>query len=586
MRVFVILNQGKGCLPFEIHPGEALLFGRSAHCDIVINDARASREHCQVVMVGLKEGWSVNDLGSANGTYVGGFRIRGPTMLPFGKSLFICGREVVFEPFDGLNHPFRRCGGCGNLVRKDLLANSGQKGMPRNLCQDCRKAIRSGGTRRAGKEAERTMRSLSFSVDELAGMGRKRKIFATEPTYSVKGYSIRERVADDKTGAVYLGRHEASGEEVIIRTLDIDQESQASFLDEVQAVASINHPSMVRIIDFGKSKGFYFLAQEHVPGVDMRSHVKGHGPLGLDEALKAVKQISSVLGAHHAKGVVHVNLKPANILRTKDGRYLLSEFGLAKLISKMRSDLTGSGVAFRTVRYSSPERLRHDGPLDGRADIYSLGATLAFFVTGSSPFQGVNAFDVENRDPAEVVGNLRKQLQAPEAFFDLLTRMLAIERDDRPADSSELIKLIGKVEGALQSALFEKPESDEESSVRGAFQGHDQLLKVLFKLEKARVSGEFRMRGIFGLRTIDGQLWLKDGTIVWAQQKARRGLEAAKELLGLENGTYVLTHSPSPRVGSMQSITPSQLAEEIQKQKAVVDEFLSTDWVDEIDWND
>ncbi len=588
MRVFVILNQGKGCLPFEIHAGEALLFGRSAHCDIVINDARASREHCQVVLVSREEGWSVNDLGSSNGTYVGGFRIKGPTMLPFGKSLFLCGREVVFEPYDGKNHPFRRCGGCGNLVRKDLLSNAGQRGLPRNLCPDCRKAIRAGSTKRASKEDERTLRSLSFSVNDIEGMGgRKRKIFATEPTYHIKGYAIRERVADDRTGAVYLGKHDKTGESVLIRTVDIGQESEEQFIDEVKAVASINHPSMVRIIDFGKSEGQFYIAQEHVEGIDMRSYVKGRGPLPLSEALRAVKQISSVLGAHHGKGVVHVNLKPSNILRTKDGRYLLSEFGLAKLIAKARTDLTGSGVAFRTVRYSSPERLRHETPLDGRADLYSLGACLAFFVTGSSPFQGVNAFDVENRHPREVVGNLRRLVQGPPAFFDLLTTMLAIERDARPEDSTELIKLIGQVEDALQSAQLEDPAREEESTVRGAFQGREAFLKIIYKLEKAKVSGEFRIRGIFGLRTVDGQMWLRNGAIVWAQQKLRRGLDAAKELLGLENGTYTFKHKASARgVGSMKSIQPSTVIAELEKQKAVVDEFLSTDWVDEIDWND
>ncbi|MEE2990764.1 MAG: serine/threonine-protein kinase [Planctomycetota bacterium] len=167
-----------------------------------------------------------------------------------------------------------------------------------------------------------------------------------------------------------------------------DEETLRRFKNEAQSAARLDHDNIARVYYVGEDDGWHFIVFEFIEGVNIRDLVHHKGPLGLDEALSYVVQIADALEHAHQRDVIHRDIKPSNVLVTSDGHAKLVDMGLARLhhVESDSADATASGVTLGTFDYISPEQARDPRNTDVRSDLYSLGCTLYFMLTGAPPF--------------------------------------------------------------------------------------------------------------------------------------------------------------------------------------------------------
>ena len=211
-----------------------------------------------------------------------------------------------------------------------------------------------------------------------------------ERGFVIGGYRIDELISRGGMGAVYRATNVALNRiyalKVIAPELTGDDQFRERFKREMRIAASLQHPNVVGIHYAGEQDGFLFLVMDYVYGTDLRQLLLKNGALEPERAVDLLTQVASALDAAHAKGLVHRDVKPANILITvRDGEEhaYLTDFGLAK-----RSDtvggLTQKGVAVGTVDYMAPEQVT-GGPTDARTDIYALGCVFFQLLTANVP---------------------------------------------------------------------------------------------------------------------------------------------------------------------------------------------------------
>ena len=248
---------------------------------------------------------------------------------------------------------------------------------------------------------------------------------------------------------VYLGEHARRERKVALKVLAPElagsERFHDRFLRESKLAASIDHPNIVPIYDADEAEGVLYIAMRYVEGSDLKQAIRDGGRLEPLRASAIVVQIGSPLDAAHARGLVHRDVKPANILLTSDDHAYVSDFGLTKRAVSV-SGLTETGQLIGTIDYVAPEQIRGD-PVDHRADVYSLGCLLSECLTGHAPYPrdievGVLWAHVESPPPS-----LTKELpDLPPEVDDVLA--LAMAKD--PAERSGTA---GEVAAGFRSAL-------------------------------------------------------------------------------------------------------------------------------------
>jgi len=211
-------------------------------------------------------------------------------------------------------------------------------------------------------------------------------------------YRILHKLGQGGMGVVYAAEDPSLGRRVALKTITrSDEESRERFRREARAAASVSHPHACQIFEIGEDTGRLFIAMELLDGEPLSARLK-RGPLTLAEALSLGREMLSALGALHAQGVVHRDVKPSNVFLTSRGTKLL-DFGLARPLStesgllSLESDLTRSGLIVGTPRYMAPEQILGD-TVDGRTDIFAAGAVLFEALSGRSAFPGTKAVEV------------------------------------------------------------------------------------------------------------------------------------------------------------------------------------------------
>jgi len=261
---------------------------------------------------------------------------------------------------------------------------------------------------------------------------------AAPPDGDVPGHELLGRLGRGGSSAVYLARQAALGRTVAVKVLSspaLDPAAVSRFERECRAVGSLSwHPHVVTVHDTGSTRlGQPFLTMEHHPAGSVQDRLDSVGPLSWDEVTTLGRQVADALDAAHAAGILHRDVKPANVLIDRHGRYLLADFGIARLVDHAH---TTSGVVTATVSFAAPEVLA-GGPATPRSDLYSLGLTMYAAVSGHHPFLQPGA-ETPLLDMLRVDGRPPPPLAGPAGVVALVERLLARDPAARPQSAAEV----------------------------------------------------------------------------------------------------------------------------------------------------
>ena len=236
-------------------------------------------------------------------------------------------------------------------------------------------------------------------------------------------------------GNVYRARDVELDEIVAVKAIRRELSSMPGVLErfrrEVRLSRRVTHPNVARVFDIGEHGGEKFLTMEYVDGESLAAILGREGPLRIDRAVEIARAVCAGLAAAHRAGVIHRDLKPDNVLIAKDGRVLLTDFGIARAIQQGDGGQT-LGATLGTPAYMAPEQVEGRESIDGRADIYALGAMLYEIFTGERAWLGDGPFAVAAaRLMADPPDPRRRRVDLPDAFARLVLKCMARSRDDR-----------------------------------------------------------------------------------------------------------------------------------------------------------
>ena len=254
------------------------------------------------------------------------------------------------------------------------------------------------------------------------------------------GYRIVEPLGEGATSVVYRAEHVRLGRQAALKLLTPalgEADFRERFLRESQLAASLDHPSIVPVYDAGEEGEVLYIAMACVDGVDLKTLLASDGRLPLRRTLRIVGQVGSALDAAHARGLVHRDVKPANVLVGDDDRAFLSDFGVAKRLGTNGTTRTGSFVG--TTEYCAPEQIE-GRPVDGRADVYALACVLYECLAGTPPFHRPSELAVLNAHLHAPPPKLTKAApELPAALEPVISKALSKSPLDRYPTCGELV---------------------------------------------------------------------------------------------------------------------------------------------------
>lgn len=258
-------------------------------------------------------------------------------------------------------------------------------------------------------------------------------------------YHLEEQIGVGGAGSVWRAYDELLGRQVAIKRLHPELERDQGTIDrfrrEATAAAALTHPNAVIIYDIGEDQGQAYLVMELVDGPTL-ADVLRDGPLGPGVAAATGLQVARALGEAHNRGLVHRDVKPANVLLTREGQAKVADFGIAKALGNAQTRLTTPGMIVGTAAYLAPEQLRN-AEVDARADVYALGLVLFECVTGEPPFGQGTAAEVAARRLADDVPSPRElRPDLPDDLEYIIRTATRLDPDQRPEDGTAMAALL------------------------------------------------------------------------------------------------------------------------------------------------
>lgn len=302
---------------------------------------------------------------------------------------------------------------------------------------------------------------------------------ANKPQPRIGSYRLLHSLGSGGMSSVFKAVHVETGHEVAVKVLPRALAKNTTllqrFIREARSAESLEHPNIVSIFDRGVDQGRHYLVLEFVEGGDLHDQVRQRGPLPLSEAVAAIRSVATGLQYAASRGVIHRDIKPANLLMTPSKHVKIIDLGLALHAESEDERVTREGTTVGTVDYMSPEQARDSRATNEQSDIYSLGCTFYFLLTGAPPFPGGDIADKLSRhctEPPPDSRKLRPEIPGPLAI--LVRRMMAKRPENRFANYAELIDELdvvptgvlndqgnGETDPALLFALVDEDEVPE-----------------------------------------------------------------------------------------------------------------------------
>ena len=276
-------------------------------------------------------------------------------------------------------------------------------------------------------------------LQEINQMVNGGKVFGT--------YRLGRLIGQGGMGKVYEAVHEIMGRTVAIKVISLkfteDKNNTARFYQEIRALSKLNHPNIVIIYEAGVVNRRHYFAMEYLSGPSLQDYVNSKKALGEKEALKIIRATAKALTHAHTHGIVHRDVKPENIIFDENGAPKLTDFGLVMHHDADHLTLTQEGMMVGSFYYTSPEQIDGRRDIDGRSDIYSLGATLYYAITGHTVYDG--------NSPQEILTKHMKGRYLSPRYYNskisgrtvrLLKKMIAINREKRFQSMEALVNAI------------------------------------------------------------------------------------------------------------------------------------------------
>jgi eukaryotic-like serine/threonine-protein kinase len=268
---------------------------------------------------------------------------------------------------------------------------------------------------------------------QLIAMGRlnqwqAEQLRAGRSKFNLGPYQVIDSIGQGGMGQVFKAEHTMMGRKVAIKVLPrhkSTKEAIGSFTREIRAQAQLDHENLVRAFDAGHDGNVYFLVTEYVPGTDLRKFVRTRGRLTMQEAATIISQAAAGLAHAHSRGLIHRDVKPGNLLVTTTGHTKVSDLGLAGFLGDEDADDPRTGKVVGTADYLSPEQILSPRSVAAPSDVYALGCTLYYAVTGKVPFPGGTTREKARRHCEEVPLNPKRiNPDLSDEFVDLLAAMM------------------------------------------------------------------------------------------------------------------------------------------------------------------
>lgn len=277
-------------------------------------------------------------------------------------------------------------------------------------------------------------------------------------------YILRKLLGEGASGKVYAASDIKTQEEVAVKILDPSLARDPRFIErfkrEAETLKTFNHPGAPKLLDFGVSEtGNHYLVMEFSRGKNLKIVLDEERKFNPAKALKVTMEILSVLDAAHARGIVHRDIKPDNVMVFPNDQIQLLDFGVAKLKERKSSGITMEGVAVGTPYYMSPEQASGDKDIDQRADLYSVGVLLYQMIAGVPPFDGKSMMHTLLMILTHPVPALPTQV--PKSLTDTLNKAMAKDRETRFPDAESFLR---SCEAALRDILSGKIEDKVEKA--------------------------------------------------------------------------------------------------------------------------
>ena len=299
----------------------------------------------------------------------------------------------------------------------------------------------------------------SVAATPISDLGHDLTAVALQEALGVRVLLIRA-LGQGGMGRVYLGRDPQLKRfvavKVLMQSLGTDAEAHARFQREAQAIAAVSHPNVVAIYGIGElPDGTPYFVMQHVSGGSMAERLFAKGPLPIDAAEGILGDVAAALAAAHKRGIVHRDVKPANVLWDEDGeRATVTDFGIAAIFSvegdESELHITASGMTVGSPAYMSPEQLLTE-PVTPKSDVYALGLLGYELLTGHGPFQAIKPSDIvaaHLRDTPRRLSELRPDV--PPLLEDLLLRCLSKQPEERPTAEEVMLAMTPGAAEALE----------------------------------------------------------------------------------------------------------------------------------------